>query len=731
MGGMTEAMPRRRATRRLTGAGVALLSVALVVPKGLAAQETAGAIEGIVRASSDSVPVSGATVQLAGTPLGVLTDDGGTFRIVRVAPGSYELRVTAPGFEPASLDVVVVSGESALVEAFVRRAVIDVPGIVVTASRSRERPGESAVSVAVLDGGEIERRNVNTVGEALPFAQGVVSNAGQLDIRGASGISRGVGSRVLVLLDGHRMQKGVGSEADFEMFPLLDVERVEVVKGPHSSLYGTGALGGVVNVITSVPGQTPETLVRGYFGAYDTPSRFRFTDESLSTLGIGVQHSRRIAGTGTTLYLGGDGSDGFRQNGGFSRWQARLKTVFNPDSQRPVEAFVNWTQRDKDVFFTWLSEERPLEVEPEELGDWLRESDLTAGATLRPLMRQSTSLVVRPIFAYNSVQNHFHDNEDRHRSSRLAADAQMTIAPGLQHAVTTGAEASWTDVTSTFLAVDPTIIDLGLYAQDEMSLSPRWRAVGGLRFDYHGATSAESDFVASPRLGVVHLPSETVSLRASISRGYRAPSASEQYTATTQFGFRVVPNLELRGERAWSAELGTTARLTQWLQLDAAVFYSDFSDLIEPSPVAGQLFTFQFQNVTKARIAGLDTGVRLGLLQDNLSFRANYLFLDTRDDRTGEPLPYRSPHNVTLTLAAFRELIAVDFLFRSEVERVLAYPLDPRGSISVVDLRLAYEIGGWVLMGKVSNLLQSEYVDIQERNPGASRLFRLTIMPRF
>jgi len=192
-----------------------------------------------------------------------------------------------------------------------------------------------------------------------------------------------------------------------------------------------------------------------------------------------------------------------------------------------------------------------------------------------------------------------------------------------------------------------------------------------------------------------------------------------------------VPNLSLRGERAWAGEIGTTARVGRWLRLDAALFYSDFRDLIEPSPLAGQLFTFQFQNVARARVAGLDAGAQVGLFEDRLGFKANYLFLDTEDERTGAPLAYRSPHNVTLTVSVFHELLAVDYLFRSEVESVLAFPLDPRGSISVVDLRLAYRIGNWVVMGKVSNLLQSEYVDIQERNPGASRLFRLTIMPRF
>ena len=724
----SDRMKRRGRADRIGLAAASLLISAAC----LQAQEAGGVIEGLVRSASDSLPVRQATVQVAGTPLGVLTSEQGSFRIVRIDPGTYTLRVTAPGYEQtAHPDVVVTDGESVRVVVYVRPSVIRVPGLVVTASRSRERPDESPVSVSVLEGRELQQRNVNNVGEALPFAQGVVSNAGQLDIRGASGLSRGVGSRVLVLLDGHRMMKGVGSEADFEKLPLMDVERVEVVKGPHSSLYGTGALGGVVNVITAVPSETPVTLVRAYLGAYDTPSRYRFTDETLSTAGIGVQHSRRIAGVGTTLFLGSDGSEGFRQNGGFSRWQARVKTVFGPDTQRPIDAFVNWTQRDADEFYTWLSEDQPLEVEPEELGDWLSETDLSVGATLRPVMTQKSSLQIRPIFDYNAVQNHFHDSDDRHHSSRFAADAQFDIAPSFGQSVTTGVEASWTDLTSSILVVDPSIVDLGLYAQDEIRLSDRLRAVAGLRFDYHGASSAESDFVASPRVGLVYLPSDPVSVRASISRGYRAPSAAEQYTATTQFGFRVIPNLALRGERAWAAEVGTTARVGQWLRLDAALFYNRFQDLIEPSPVSGQLFTFQFQNVAEARVAGVDAGAQVGLFQDQLGFKANYLFLDTRDERTGNPLPYRSPHNVTLTASVFREFLAVDFLFRSEVEAVLAYPLDPRGPISVVDVRLAYQFGNWVVMGKIANVLQSEYVDIQERNPGASRMFRLTVMPRF
>ncbi len=698
---------------------------------GARAQAPPGAIEGTVISLPEGVPVPQAAVLLAGTPLRALTDDAGTFRLTQIEPGAYTVRVVAFGHAESQLaDVRVTPGEVNHLTIELTQTAVEVPGIVVTASRSGARIGESPASVAVLGSDEILRRNVSTLDEALPFAQGVITNAGQLDIRGASGLSRGVGSRVLVLLDGHRLMKGVGSEADLEIFPLLDVDRVEVLKGPNSSLWGTSAVGGVVNVLTSRPPERPETLFRAYYGAWDTPSQFRFTDEALSSQGLGFQHSRRIGRVGGTLYLGAEGSDGFHQNGGHSRWQARLKTVFPGDSDRPTEAFVNFTRRDKDEFFTWLSEERPLEVDSASVGDWLREDDVVIGVTARPVNNQSMLLQVRPQFAYNKVQNHFHDNQDFHRSSRLAADVQLSMNPSRRQAISTGVEASGTEVRSNFLG-EPWIVDLAAYAQDEIEISSRWHGTVGLRLDYHHARSGEPELSPNPKIGLVYRPSAGVGLRTSVSRGYRAPSASEQYTSTTQFGFRVIPNLELMGEHAWAAEVGGTAEIGGWLLLDAALFHSDYTDLIEPAPVPGEFFTFQFRNVADARVSGLDAGAQVGLFDNMLALKANYVFLDTEDKRTGSTLQYRSRHNVTATLEVLRQLLAVDVRYRSTVEEVLAFPLDPREPITVVDLRAAYRIQSWIIMAKVGNLFQNTYVDVQERRPGPTRHFRLTIIPRF
>ena len=86
---------------------------------------------------------------------------------------------------------------------------------------------------------------------------------------------------------------------------------------------------------------------------------------------------------------------------------------------------------------------------------------------------------------------------------------------------------------------------------------------------------------------------------------------------------------------------------------------------------------------------------------------------------------------VTATLWALHQAIGIDVRYRTAVEEVLAYPLDPRGNITVVDVRFGYRLFGIDLQAKVTNLLQAKYVDVQERNPGASRRILLTVTPRF
>ena len=712
--------------RRCLAAGAAL---ALLLASDRLAAQAQDEVRGRVLDAETGAPLAGATVLIRDTPLRTTTWRDGGFAIPSPSGGAYTLIVVADGFHASErrIDPDTAGELSILLE----RRMFDVPELTVTASRSAARSGEAPVSVAVMSGDELGNRDIVTLDEALPFAQGVIFNSGQMDIRGATGLARGVGSRVLMLLDGHRMLSGVGASIDFSGLPVLDVDQIEIVKGPHSTLWGTNALGGVVNVITKRPSAEPETIVRGYVGLFDTPAQHSFTDGRLSREGIVLQHSRRLGDVGATVHVAREESDGFRQNGALARWRVRLKTVFPAESSHPWEIFVNWKRKDEEEFFTWLSQERPLEVDPAELGDWIRTDDLVLGVTANPIVTPTQRVQVRPHVYHARSQNHFHDNEDSHRSTRIGTDVQWSLFPNRSHALTIGAEGAFTGVTSNFLEPPPDVTDLALFAQDEITFSDRVRGSLGLRLDYHSASAAMADRFVNPKLGIVFEASDRLSLRGSLSRGYRAPSVSEQFTSTTQFGFRVIPNLKLRGEYAWAREVAATVNLSDRVWFDAGLFWSDYTDLIEPAPAPNNVFVFQFRNVAEAMVRGLDAGLRISVIPHRLDLSSSYTFLDTEDHRTGRPLPYRSRHNFTATATGWSGAVAIDFRHRSRVEQVLAFPLDERNAITLVDVRLGTRILGTRVQAKIENLFQTTYVDVQERSPGPTRSFRLTVTPRF
>lgn len=718
------------ATRGRFHVFVAAVALSTSIPVSAAAQTTT-TLRGEVLAAESGDGVARAEVLVRSTQLRTFTGEDGSFEIDLPDLGEHiHLVVVAAGFKTVEHAVEIQAATTGPVIISLERSLFEVPGLTVTASRGNARPGDAPVSVAIISGDEVERRDVTGLNEALPFAQGVTFNAGHMDIRGSSGIARGVGSRVLMLLDGHRVLTGVGSSIDFAILPLLDVERIEIVKGPHSTLFGTNAMGGVVNVITRPPIGGRHTIVRGYYGIFDTPGNLSFTEERLNMQGLQLQHTRRVGGADATLFIGREGSDGFRQNNDLQRWTFRAKTVLGAESLTPLEVFVNWKRDDAEEFFTWRSPDRPLEVAPEQLGDWKRESDLVVGITATPFATPVMKVQLRPQIQHVRANNYFHDNEDFHRSTRYGTDFQVSRFTDGRHSVTTGAEAAYTRFSSNYLSPDPNVTDLAAFIQDEIEFSERVRATTGIRVDRHKASHVEDDLSINPKVGVVFEPSDRLSLRTSLSRGYRAPSVAEQYTSTTVFGFRVVPNLELRGESAWAGELGATLTPSERLWFDAGLFWSEYEGLIEVSGAPGQVLTFQFRNVSEARVRGFDAGAQFVIVPEKLNLHTTYLLLDSHDKSTGRPLPYRSTHNLTTTLA-WADRVGLDVRYRSRSDQVLVYPLDERGNITLVDLRMGTTIKDMEVQAKVSNLLQAEYVDVQERNPGASRSFRITVTSRF
>ena len=714
-------------------AALAALAIALVlVPvRALEAQAGTGVLEGTIT-DSGGAGVAGALVQLQGTRLSATTTDSGRFRLGGITPGSYTIRVLAIGYlSRVQGPVIIAPGTASQFVLVLARSAVTMPGVFVTAGPSGAKAGEATVSIGVMDSGEIQSRNVTTVDQALPFIPGVIFNHTTLDIRGSSGIEEGVGSRILMMMDGHSVLTGDGGQINFDALPMMDLGRIEVVKGAYSALYGSAALGGVINMITTPIMGQPQSAIKAYAGAFQVPQPHQYTEDNLNYAGLELQHSRQLGSVGARVAVGGESNDGFTQNGQVGRLYLRGKFTSAPDNPHPWDAFVIGSRNNSGEYFVWRSADQPNEVPPPELGNWYRDDQVLSGATFTPVATQHLTFHVSPTLLYSSSQNFFNvppgKVNDWHNAAKLGANAAVTINAGPTNTVTTGVEGFYTAVNSNFIG-QPKITDLSMFSLDELAVASRLRGSLGVRLDYHDTSVGSPQAVVSPTLGVVWTTASWLNTRASLGHGYRAPSAVEQFVTSSRSGFYVVPNPGLQGETAWTGEVGATATVGNWLMFDGAAFRSNFHDFIGPAPVAGQVNVFQFQNLSAAWVQGLDLSSRMSVVPRIVDLAVTYMLLDTWDVDASAPLPYRSRNVFTTTAEFLQGKVAVDVQYRSRVDRVLQFPLDERTAITLVGLRLGYQFRNVQVMAKITNLLQAQYVDVMEHTVGEPRNLIVTVV---
>jgi hemoglobin/transferrin/lactoferrin receptor protein len=237
---------------------LALVAAVLVVP-GAHARATADTIGGQVTDSSGH-PIAGVGVSLAELSRETTTDVDGRFTFAEVAPGTYTLVLRHPGYAPVIRSVTVP--RAALVEIVLRRSIVQLEAVTVTATRSPAGPLTSPLPTATLGASSLTRSTDVSLAHVLEGLSGVraLTTGGEIGkpvIRGLTG------ARVLVLENGSRLEDYSWSDEDGPSVEPRFADRVEVIRGPASVLYGSDALGGVVNVI---PRAVPDArTARGVF----------------------------------------------------------------------------------------------------------------------------------------------------------------------------------------------------------------------------------------------------------------------------------------------------------------------------------------------------------------------------------------------------------------------------------------------------------------------------------
>lgn len=594
--------------------------------------------------------------------------------------------------------------------------------VVVTGTRGKENRSRAVVRVDVVTRDEAKRRGATNVGEAIAGEVGLEVNPSAYGSLGRPAAAQMGGldrDRILVLEDGERVVGDLGGAIDLGKTSLAGVSRIELVQGPISALYGTSALGGVINVISGAP------ELEGWSGRLRVEGRHRWGGAALGEIayredGLWAAAESSFYGSTGVALVPPDTTipDLYRVDVG-----ARAGAEIGPHE---ISARVRWA---REAAMGLEAQEVP--GLPPFLVDLPERTDrFSARVRERLVLGEGHELSLsaskqwfwnetardRQESPLDEVRSRFHTMhaleatgsffQGEIASFLLGARGEIeSFDQSLTRSIFTNGSVRRDDLVE----VEPTQLGAGAtYAQVRVDPIPEMSLLGGARVE----ASPRYGAAVAPRLAVAVRPVEAVSIRLSGGRGYRAPSAKEIGFVFDHsvFGYRVIGNLDVSPEASWGLQGDVAWRVDSGLELRASGFANWVTELIDlrlaptSSGQAG-VDDYTYVNVGEARTSGANAGVK-ALAADWLRVEVGYGYLFTRDEVTQRPLPGRPPH--TLLVSAYAETpIGLSFYsrFRAVLDAYLADDLRAP-AFATLDVRVSQETwpGGSVYAG-VLNLL--------------------------
>ncbi|MDB6181972.1 TonB-dependent receptor domain-containing protein [Paracoccus fistulariae] len=544
--------------------------------------------------------------------------------------------------------------------------------ITITASGFEQLVEDAPASVSVISGEELAKGSVTSLSDALEQVQGVVttgqSNSEDIYIRGLSG------QYTLILVDGKRQgtrESRVNGSAGFEQSfipPVSAIERIEVVRGPMSSLYGSDAMGGVVNIITKPVADVWSGSVTAEFTVPQDDKYSSTRQQSFYLSGplirdtIGLQLWGRNLDRSEAEVIGGLQGRDLQDVG------ARLSYAINPDHKIYLEGSITHledtgrigkTIEDIDDFngnpYTdTFQENKRRQAVLSYSGNWgATTADLSYSRETGRRMRGSGDGTGGFIYSDRApkIENRVFDAKfntpvNWNGEHRLTYGGQYFDArlfdqnPGLQDGQTYRySAAQW-----------------AVFAEDEWQIRDDFALTLGLRYNDHEEFGSH----VTPRIYAVWNATQALTIKGGISTGYRAPdlrSVVPGYYYTTQRGAGViVSNPDLNPEESTNIELAALYHGGNF-ELGGTLFRTRFENKIEsrntdtPIVVDGNTYNrWEFYNVGKARLQGVELTGRWDITDDVL-VRANYTYTDSEQltgDYRGLPLERTPKHMLNL-----------------------------------------------------------------------------------
>lgn len=661
----------------LMGAAFALVPA----PSGLAAQQQ-DVVSGIVVETGAVTPIADVELELVQPRLSAVSDSAGRWRFPSVPAGTHTLRVRRIGFAPRLLTIAVPRRDGDLT-ILLEPTALALDQIVVTGSRREQRLADAAVPTEIVSRETIAATGAADLAAVLTEQTGIQLEAGMPS--GAGIMLQGLSSqRVLVLVDGRPMTGRIAGNFDLARLPSDIVERIEVVKGPQSALYGSEAMGGVVNVITRKPAAALGGAARITAGSEGRVDAGVTGNAAAGDFAVLVDIGRRTV----DLAPGRAAADGALSE----RLDVSGRAGWAPAGPWELDAaLLVLDERQR-----WPSGGTMNEFADNAVIDASLGATFTRGAhRLRPAVHLShfdhlsrRSGLAQPIAGTGDRQ-----------TQRLLEAELLYSGPVAGVVVDGGVEVKQERITSsdgrieggtrTLMSAEPFVqVD---WSNDRVSIVP------GARLSWNEQWGT----ALAPRLAMRYRLRDDLSVRVAAGRGYRAPDFKELYLRFQNDAvtppYAVYGNPDLRPEHSTNV---TTA--VEWTGVHvyarAQGFWNELRDFIETRPVAGGGGVAQhvYGNISRGRTWG--TEAEAGFVLTPVRIEAGYAYLGTEDRETGEPLLGRPAHSARLSVgfsptARLGTTVTGVYTGATPMERADDGAItSERDAWGRVDARLAYEL---------------------------------------
>ncbi len=565
---------------------------------------------------SQSIPLQGVNVVLINTGFGAATDVDGYYELTNIPAENYTIEFSAIGYEKVRRENIVIQNKSLTLDIVLTKEVIETEEVIVTAGKYEQKKSDLTVSSEVIHSEELENRNFSNLEDAIRFVPGVTMTDDQISIRGSSGYSRGTGARALMAIDGLPFYTGDTGEIVWEMIPVTELARIEIIKGASSSLYGSAAIGGVLNCVTRNISEKPLTIINGFYGMYGRPAydEWDWSGERRPFNGLTLSHSQQIDKFGFNISFTRLEDASYREDDDFKKYIGFLKTVYNFTPVSSLTFIANTFNKRAGNFLYWKNSRNALIPPDQNEGDQIETDRYLFGLIYSSLLNDDLLLNLRGSY----YRNYFVDNEipaNESTSNLYRGEIQLHKTLSKFVSLTGGIEGIASAVRSSLFG-NPHSFQTGIYLLSDINFSFPLIASIGVRYDYSKLDTLDGTGAISPKLGLNYKLTNELVLRSAFGIGFRAPSIAEAFTSTSTAGITVKPNPNIQPEHNYTFEIGLNYNYSTLFNLDVAVFLSDYKDLIEPVIDPSDGFAY-FNNVLEAQINGLEAGLIIFILPES------------------------------------------------------------------------------------------------------------------